>query len=88
MIENDHNSPFLPDQEDSPPKTENELFQLMEDTAEDIYFAKISPDQLPHYIILLIWFLDTHVHNPMTFEKHLITIRERITHRLDHGRWY
>ena len=80
-------SPFLPDDgEDLTSKTENELFELMRDTAEDIYHATISPDQWPNFIILLIWFLETHA-GRSTLEKHLATLRARITDRLTYGHW-
>ena len=82
-------SPFLPDNgEDSPPKTENELFQLMQDTAEDIHLATTTPDQWPNFIILLLWFLETDDQNTPTFENLLHTIIERINDRLATGSWY
>ena len=65
----------------------NEIHQLLEDTADDILQASDSTELWPRFVCLFLWFLEDRAPNSLEWEKHLISIHERITHRLDHGLW-
>ncbi|MFC1996991.1 hypothetical protein ACFLXI_05210 [Chloroflexota bacterium] len=64
-----------------------EIHELLDDTAQEIASATTSSDLWPAFILYLLEALETHTRPYDNFDERLVCLCERVTRRLNKGRW-
>ena len=64
-----------------------EIYQLLEDTAQDIAGATASTELWPVLILYLLKALESHTNPTDRFEERLVQVCEKVTRRLNNGCW-